>query len=371
MRDRRGDLRMRKERSNGRVRGMKNAVLRLAFLGLLAGFLILQQGTGRAQGPESAHLGDTQPAWSPTGELIAFVSTREVKPEIYVMQPDGEAQRQLTTSPLGMGSGAPAWSPDGRRIAFVTGSLGGSQISVMNADGSDQRLLASGRFNSLPEWSPEGRRIAFISNRTGSDGVYVIAAEGGDPVVLTAELPVLLGFSWSPDGTRLIFAAEKFEVESNLGPFPTFRRESVIDVAYASGRNRTTLVRDTVWNSGPVWSPDGRRIAFDCAGAICAMNPDGSNRVQLTSQRGYSGPVWSPDGRHIAFVLYHERKWQILVMNADGRGQFQLSGPGEGNWPTWSPDGRRIIYAARRGGLWQLYSVNADGTGETQLTQGR
>lgn len=341
---------------------------------LLAGTLILQPGgTGWAQGPESSHLGDTAPVWSAKGGLIAFVSTRHLKPEIYIMNADGSAPSRLTMSPPGTGSSAPEWSPDGTRIVFVTGSRGGSTISVMNADGSEQRLLTSGGFNRTPAWSPDGRKIAFVSNRTGSERVYVIATQGGEPMMLTAEWPQLLGFSWSPDGKRLVFAAKKSEAIPAPFPLPyTFRDQSVIDVIDSSGINQRTLVRDTAWeDSEPAWSPDGRRIAFLSAGTIYAMNPDGSGRVQLTSEGVYSGPVWSPDGRRIASVSSRDGKSQIFVMNADGSGQLQVTVSGEGNWPSWSPDGRRIVYASKRGELWQLYSVDGDGTGETQLTQGQ
>src|SRR2546428_1672741 len=134
---------------------MTNQCLKLIVIGLLAGTLVLQHGeTGRAQGPERGLVGDTTPTWSPTGDLIAFVSTREVKPEVYVMNADGSDQRQLTSSPLGMGSSAPAWSPGGWHIAFVTGAIGVSQISIMNADGTGQRRLVSGGWNMRPAWSP-------------------------------------------------------------------------------------------------------------------------------------------------------------------------------------------------------------------------
>jgi Tol biopolymer transport system component len=366
---------------------MKNAVLRLTAIALLAVSLVLEQsGAGRAQeGPESRDLGDTSPVWSPTGELIAFVSTRDLKPEIYVMKADGTAQRRLTTSPPGIGSSMPAWSPDGRFIAFVTGALGASQISIMNADGSTPRGLVSDRGNTKPAWSPDGRKIAFISNRTGKDELYVIPAEGGQLVRIPSETPGVFGFTWSPDGRRLAFAASNFEIMTD--PTVKIRAESRLSVADADGRNRSTLataVGDTdpkkiiaalVSVSDPTWSPDGRRIAFDSFQGeltqIHVINPDGSGRVPLTSQGANYGAAWAPGGDRIAFLSHRGGQWQVFVMNADGSGQLRLTGSGEDRHPTWSPDGRRIVYASKRGELWQLYSVNTDGTGETRLTEGQ
>lgn len=132
------------------MRGMAHRVLDLAVTLLVAITLILTQTSfGRSQ-TEPEEIGDsTHPVWSPTGQLIAFVSTK-FRSEIFVTSPDGSARRQLTRGAPGMPSGSPAWSPDGHRIVFVTGLPRLSQISVMNSDGTDQKQLTSGHENRSP-----------------------------------------------------------------------------------------------------------------------------------------------------------------------------------------------------------------------------
>ena len=265
----------------------------------------------------------------------------------------------------------------------------------MNADGSGQRLLVPGR-SSGPAWSPDGRKIAFLSDETS--GVSVIAAEGGQQVnissgALTGRDALVDAASWSPDGKRLAFATLETKVSTTPADegsatysytyngvnlyFFNSRRFHIVD---ADGRHPRTLANtvvtrgSTALSYGPAWSPDGIRIAFVSAERgfpqIHTMKPDGSDRVQLTSQGSNYDPVWSPDGRRIAFISDREGERHVFAMNADGSGELSVTGSGEWDGPTWSPDGRRIAYASKRGELWRLYSVNADGTGETQLTEG-
>ena len=98
---------------------------------------------------------------------IAFTSVRDGNPEVYSMNADGSGQTRLTNSPLF--DGDPAFSPDGTRIAFVSGRDGGG-IHVMNADGSGPvRLTNDLEGGSQPAFSPDGTKIAFVGIQTGFD----------------------------------------------------------------------------------------------------------------------------------------------------------------------------------------------------------
>jgi Tol biopolymer transport system component len=86
----------------------------------------------------SAGSGDEKPVWSPDGQRIAFVSTRDGRPEIYVAAWDGSGQTRVSRSGK---NGSPAWAPDGRRIAFTSSSGTYSQIYVVNSDGTGEAPL--------------------------------------------------------------------------------------------------------------------------------------------------------------------------------------------------------------------------------------
>ncbi|HYT30887.1 MAG TPA: hypothetical protein VEN82_08920, partial [Actinomycetota bacterium] len=106
----------------------------------------------------------------PGNGLIAFTSTRSGDSEIFAMNPDGSAQKDLTKD-HGSSDSQPAWSPDGSRIAFTSDRTGTNEIWVMNADGTGQVQLttdAAPVSDSQPAWSPDGSRIAFTRDPDGT-----------------------------------------------------------------------------------------------------------------------------------------------------------------------------------------------------------
>jgi TolB protein len=139
----------------------------------------------------------------------------------------------------------------------------------------------------------------------------------------------------------------------------------------------------------PHLSPDGARIVFQSNRSgrpqIWLMNRDGSGLVQLTDLPGEGAetPVWSPDGRQIAYATYiGEGNNDVFVMNADGSGPTQLtSGPGYDGHPHWSADGHRIVFnsdrdtpdqAAPWNQRWHdIWSVRVDGSDAVKHTDCR
>ncbi len=105
------------------------------------------------------------PAWSPDGVRIAFVSAkRQAEPEIYAMDSDGSNQVRLTHDLRT--KDRPSWSPDGQWIAYDDSFAGWlSQISVVAADGSGRtkRLTDNPPTKWFPAWSPDGNTIAYVA----------------------------------------------------------------------------------------------------------------------------------------------------------------------------------------------------------------
>ncbi len=118
---------------------------------------------------------DTNPAWSPVDNTIAYESTKDGGHDIFVIFSNGLGSRNLTE---GKGDNYdPAWSPDGKQIAFTSNRSGGNnfEIYVMDANGSNIRRLTYSRFkDEQPTWSPDGQYIAFVSNQEKNKDIWVM-----------------------------------------------------------------------------------------------------------------------------------------------------------------------------------------------------
>jgi Tol biopolymer transport system component len=312
--------------------------------------------------------------------LVAFVGVG-----VLALLEGGAASQ--TASPAVSAQSNAATRAGTSRIAFLRGDLAcrpadrcNDELYLINADGTGLRRLTQKNtargYDPVAVWSPDGRKLVFGKRpeRSGAacrpvglchEEIYVINADGTGLRRLTRNAVFDGSPVWSPDGRSIAFTRDRD------------RQTVSIYVMNADGSDQRRLTLLPRRGGAPRWSPDGQKIAFVApaghlgAADIFVMNADGSGLRNVTNTVTTSFDfAWSPDGRRIAYLEASPGKGggPLSVINADGTGKHPLKGTlmVDLGIPSWSPEGRTIAFT---GGS-VIYTVHADGTGLRKLTHG-
>jgi Tol biopolymer transport system component len=324
---------------------------------------------------------DTEPAFSPDGESIAFRSERDGG-GIFVMGRTGESTRRLTTTGFN-----PAWSPDGKELVYATGNTtfnfylqpSVSQLWTLNlATGAPHRIGARDAM-AQPAWSPHGSRIAYWGwNVTGQTDIWTIPAAGGPPVRVTNDPAVDWNPVWSPDGGYLYFTSDR------SGSMNLWR-------VRIDERSGTPLGSPEPMTTSAPYVPqlsvsaDGQRIAYTAFAAATGSSDIEKIGFDLKTMRVTSNPVsvttgtllsftpdLSSDGQWVAFLIaqvapLHQH---IFIARPDGTGLRQLTRDAANHvFPRWSPDGKRLAFSSNPRGNYSMWTINPDGSDLRQVSE--
>jgi len=279
----------------------------------------------------TTHLGfDSHPDWSPDGERLAFLSSRDGNSDVFTMTVNGGHITNLTKS--GMNDGFPTWSPDGEKIAFSR-LMGDNSVRIyaVDSDGDNEvQLVDLPVANLYPVWSPSGNRLAFVNLPERGDSKYRIYSVDPDGINLQLLYEDLLEpineIAWSHDESQIIFG----RTNNAIAFLDTETREvHSIDVP--------------VWNPSSLdSSPDGKDIIFSASKPF--ENPERRLGVFIIDTEGMIlrivptdvpisllnlGLSWSPDGSEI--LVGHGEGLYKLDLNSETIELFIESA----SYPDW------------------------------------
>lgn len=300
-------------------------------------------------------------------------------------------------------------SPDGRLVAWVRTSEDldadrqVTELHLVGRDGTD-RVLTAGPDDGAPRWSPSGDRLAFVRPRDGVPAVWVLPMDGGEPLPVTRGGAVV-GFAWSPDGTRLAVLAtgptDAPPVERDAAaPVVVDRLLHRGDGSGLRGDRRiglhvvdleADLHREVVVGDGDVtdvaWTPDGEAVVVATAdhdrwdldphgGLRLVPLDDGPSRDLLPGFRGRAAaPVVTADGRHVVFASVTDVRdgglthlWrvplaggEVVRVAADVDRNVMVGGPGyPGGRPALAGDGE-VVFCVRDRGAVHVLATPVDG----------
>jgi len=306
---------------------------------------------------------EAQPALSPDGRSVAFVSNRDGQWDLYVGLIAGGTVVRITNDPNF--EARPRWSPDGQRLLYARLNDSGTyDLWVVPAlGGPSRRLVLNG---ADPAWSPDGRSIAYSARGV----IWICDATGENPRQVTQpESPLShLQPVFSHDGHRLAF------VRRHSGPYGEL---AILDLKTGSVR---TLTRDGALVWSPAWSPDDRFLYFASSRGgttnVWKISAASGEPEQITAGQGADSDLdLSADGKRLVFSTYRTNL-NLAQLSLDraslGQRVWLTSDAARGELaPRYSRDGRRIAYfsnrvGAEREGIWVM---DADGGHPTKLVE--
>ena len=274
-------------------------------------------------------------AWSPDGREIAIVLGDD---EISIVDRGGSHRRTIR---LGLEKGEDPdgvhWSPDGSRIAMDASEPDTTaHVAVVAADGkSPAEVLrnknAPGVSESFADWSPDGKSIAFIrdpaANEDGPVSAWVMHSDGSGRRLIAANADAV---AFSADGQSFLYVSSYPDKPALYRVPMTGGEAKKVGAAPKYGLIENPLVE-----------PGGSRV-IDLGGRLVVHDADGTARALLSEPHEDSFPVWSPNGRDIAFV--RGRQWAtkgaVCLLDAAGESQRFVARNGS---PVWLRDGRLVI----------------------------
>jgi Tol biopolymer transport system component len=355
------------------------------------------------------------PKYSPRGDKIIYISNQSGNRDIWVMDNNGQNAYPLMQNPFDEYD--PDWSPDGQSYLYVSEEDGNADVFLHRIIPEEKtgelsynarektrtmKVIAGDavglHFTSVPGALTELR--FFIENPgafawkihdwtnnapTGllHEGVTNPSVAGWHVVSLdrlAVPSDFVVAFSPLQDNIPELGIATsgsysvpwRYSAANNQWTFDW--RFFMIEAVHEADPPRN-LTRNPSMDHQPVWSPNGKTIAFTSnrSGAwdIRTMNADGDELTALTHGEGdNTSPAWSRAGNRIAFVSTRNGNPDIFIMNSDGSyAESVTENEAAETDPAWNPSGTKIYYSADYGSGREIYSISVGASNPMRITR--
>lgn len=343
-----------------------------------------------------------------------------------------EGRRMTPEALWAMGRiGSVAVSPDEKQIAYtvsyysVPQNKSNSEVFVMDADGSANTQITQSTWKEAqPVWFKDGKKLAFLSSESGSNQVWEMNPNGTERKQLTRYDGDIEGFSFSPDGKRLLFIAQVKTVKSTADRHPDLPEATGIivdDLMYkhwdewvttaphpfvadfdGNGISNVTDILEGEPYESPMkpwggieqlaWSPASDKVAYTCrkkTGLAYAVSTNSDiyiydlatkKTINITEDnKGYdTNPQYSPDGKYIAWQSMERDGYEadlnrLFIMNLETGEKRFVSKAFESNVDAflWNKDSQSIFFIGVWHGETHIYRLSlTDGDKPVRLTDG-
>jgi dipeptidyl aminopeptidase/acylaminoacyl peptidase len=297
----------------------------------------------------------------------------------------------------------PVWSPDNKRVVFTWDRADIRNLYVANADGSGTPVALT----LFPEggvgdafWSEDAESVYFLHE----GDLWKVPATGGEAKPAWSKPDPGNGFAPSPDAKRVAF------VRSNRAEDQSAKKGSDLIVRWLSDGTESTIAHDEVSILGPIWSPDGKSIAYTAGskiihhdespsysgakliyrvseylpGQIYALKLNGGKPVAISKPDEYGGLAWIDNNRLVFDGQSKDfKKYFIYVADAttgsvktihevDEEKFWSIPDWGEAGAQPWpSPNGKWIAFLSDQDGWDHLYVMPSTGGDAVQITKGK